>query len=208
MPHDRNNKQSEIQSDYIVDCSNPCIFSHSWRQSIQDSVITDRLPQPGTERVAGQVYGTLYDDAEVGRHLPVLVRHALATSWAGKSGLQIMSLEAAVLFVDVSGYTSLTQRAVRAGADVLERFKVALNEFFCRVINTVYDDGGDVVTFEGDAILALFPAGEAPLLGAVERAARCALQASQLQLDVSALGLEIDVKAAPLISTWHVARSG
>lgn len=165
---------------------------------------TGRLPEPGIETAvpgsARATAGTCCDGDEIGRYLPVLVRHALATSWAGKSGLQLTCFEAAALFVDVSGYTSLTERAVRAGADVLERFKSALNEFFCQVIDIVYDAGGDVVTFEGDAIKALFPADETSFATAMARAARCGLAASQLRLDIAALGLGSSPNAVSHIS--------
>jgi class 3 adenylate cyclase len=144
---------------------------------------------------------TFCEGREIGRYLPVLVRHALATTWAGRSGLHLTSFEGAVVLVDVSGYTSLTQLAVSAGADVLERFKGALNEFFCRVIDLVYQDGGDVVTFEGDAILALFPVAQSSLASVVPRAARCALAASQLQLEIADLELGADLKAASCRTT-------
>jgi class 3 adenylate cyclase len=134
---------------------------------------------------------------EIGRYLPVMVRHALAAGWAGQSGLQFASIETAVLLVDVSGYTSLTQRALSAGADVLERFKGALNDFFCQGIDLVYGEGGDVVTFEGDAILALFPVGGASLADVVARAARCALTISRLRLDIANLRLGTDLEGAP-----------
>src|SRR4249919_1808916 len=172
----------------------------SARQAITGSVTVGHLPHPGAETALAEpvaiTSGALRDDDEVGRYLPVLVRHAFATSWAGESNLRLTSLQGAVLLVDVSGYTSLTQRAVSAGPDVLERFKGALNEFFCRVIDLVYDDGGDVVTFEGDAILAFFPVGQTCLASVVARAARCALSASQLQLEIAALELRSNARAA------------
>jgi class 3 adenylate cyclase len=157
------------------------------------------LPELRIQMAAFEVPGvtsdTCRDPDEVSRYLPDLVRQALATSWAGKPGQQLTSHEGATLFVDVSGYTSLTQSAVRRGDDVLERFKGALNEFFSRVIDLIYVEGGDVVTFEGDAILAFFPVREASLASVVARAARCALAVSQVRLEIATLELETKVNA-------------
>jgi class 3 adenylate cyclase len=137
---------------------------------------------------------TFSEGDEIGRYLPVMVRHALAAGWARQSGLQFTSIEAAVLLIDVSSYTSLTRRALSAGADILERFNGALNDFFCQAIDLLYGEGGDVVTFEGDAILALFPVGRASLADVVARAARCALTASRLHLDIADLPLGTDLE--------------
>ena len=59
----------------------------SARQAITGSVTVGHLPHPGAETALAEpvaiTSGALRDDDEVGRYLPVLVRHAFATSWAG-----------------------------------------------------------------------------------------------------------------------------
>jgi hypothetical protein len=58
----------------------------SARQAITGSVTVGHLPHPGAETALAEpvaiTSGALRDDDEVGRYLPVLVRHAFATSWA------------------------------------------------------------------------------------------------------------------------------
>lgn len=62
----------------------------------------------------------------------------------------------AVLFADISGFTSLTERLARKGAVGAEELTTALNSYFGRLIEIVCDFGGDVLKFAGDALLATF----------------------------------------------------
>jgi class 3 adenylate cyclase len=125
---------------------------------------------------------------ELRRYFSSLARVALATPPGPAPGFHIMSIDCAVLFIDVSGYTKLTQHAMRAGPESIERFSAALNSYFCRLIDLVIDQGGDVIAFAGDAIIALFRADTSPLAGAVARAARCGMAARALETDIAALG--------------------
>jgi class 3 adenylate cyclase len=66
-------------------------------------------------------------------------------------------LAAAVLLVDVSGFTRLSEEARRrAGSDGAERFAVALSAFFARITQVTASFSGDVDCFAGDALLVLF----------------------------------------------------
>ena len=62
----------------------------------------------------------------------------------------------AVLFADISGFTSLTERLARKGAVGAEELTAALNRYFGELIDIVSDFGGDVLKFAGDALLATF----------------------------------------------------
>lgn len=62
----------------------------------------------------------------------------------------------AVLFADISGFTSLTERLARKGAIGAEELTTALNSYFGRLIEIVSDFGGDVLKFAGDALIATF----------------------------------------------------
>ncbi len=88
----------------------------------------------------------------------------------------------AVLMADIIGYTALTERYARR-AEGVEELKVVLNDFFGRLNTLILDHGGDIVSFAGDSVFALWDGGEAaPML-----AAQCAL-AAQRALDRSDLG--------------------
>jgi hypothetical protein len=59
---------------------------------------------------------------------------------------------AAVLFVDLSGYSKITAAILSKGAHVLS---ASVNAYLTRLLAIIYDHGGDVLTFAGDALLAV-----------------------------------------------------
>ncbi len=85
---------------------------------------------------------------------------------------------AAVLFADISGFTRLSERLAGRGAHGVEDLTRILNSYFGRLIEIIHTHGGDVAKFAGDALLAVWRAGdEAALASCVHAAANCALAA-------------------------------
>lgn len=92
-------------------------------------------------------------------------------------------IAAAVLLVDVSGFTWLSEQARRrASSDGAEHFVLALSAFFSAITRLTGAMGGDVDCFAGDALLVVFERlpeeegadGEPHLLHAAQRALACA----------------------------------
>ncbi len=67
------------------------------------------------------------------------------------------SLEAASLFVDISGFTSLTGQLVRHGRPGAEALANSLRFFFDPLVEAVHSAGGFITGFAGDAFTAIFP---------------------------------------------------
>ncbi|MBN2004562.1 MAG: tetratricopeptide repeat protein [Anaerolineae bacterium] len=67
------------------------------------------------------------------------------------------SFEAAILFVDISGFTQLTETLMRHRKDGAEVLSGVLNRVFAPPIAKVYAHGGFITTFAGDAFTAVFP---------------------------------------------------
>ncbi|MBO9413128.1 MULTISPECIES: DUF427 domain-containing protein [unclassified Ruegeria] len=63
-------------------------------------------------------------------------------------------IDAAIMFCDLRNSTSLEERLGR------ETYISLLNDFFETVSNIVHENAGEVLKFIGDAVLAVFPAGE------------------------------------------------
>lgn len=113
----------------------------------------------------------------LGRYVSWLVQHIVtreATEFDAASSSRRFACSAAVLLVDLSGYTALTRRASREGAEALERFNDAVNLFFCDLLDPIQRAGGDVVAFAGDAVVAVFPVQHDNLVQAIQRAVECA----------------------------------
>lgn len=73
--------------------------------------------------------------------------------------------DAIVLMVDVTGYTALAelfceQRGVNLGVETL--VTKCLNNYFTKLIGTIYEYGGDVVKFAGDALVCVWKPQIAP----------------------------------------------
>ncbi len=78
--------------------------------------------------------------------------------WDGKSQ---GSFTAYTLFVDLSGFTPLTEDLMRQGNRGAEQLSNVLNEIFEPLVNLVYARGGFIPYFAGDAFTAIFPLDEA-----------------------------------------------
>ncbi|MGI9367907.1 MAG: adenylate/guanylate cyclase domain-containing protein, partial [Ruegeria sp.] len=63
-------------------------------------------------------------------------------------------IDAAIMFCDLRNSTGLEEKLGRSAYIAL------LNEFFETVSGIVHDHGGEVLKFIGDAVLAVFPAGD------------------------------------------------
>ncbi len=69
-------------------------------------------------------------------------------------------LRAASMFVDISGFTQLTETLMQHAKDGAEVLTEVLNSIFHPIVQEVYDHGGFISTFAGDAFTALFPLRE------------------------------------------------
>jgi class 3 adenylate cyclase/tetratricopeptide (TPR) repeat protein len=63
-------------------------------------------------------------------------------------------------FVDISGFTKLTERLARKGKAGAEEVNDVLDLCFTRLLDVAYDNGGAVLKWGGDAVLVLFTGPE------------------------------------------------
>jgi class 3 adenylate cyclase/tetratricopeptide (TPR) repeat protein len=121
---------------------------------------------------------------------------------------------AAVLFADISGFTPLAERLARRGPAGAEALSGLLNAYFAELMALIADHGGEVISFAGDGLLAVWPAtGEDPDVAlATCRAGRCALAVQSVlhgyqTLDGLRLSLRIGVGAGEVLGL-HVGGVG
>jgi predicted ATPase/class 3 adenylate cyclase len=67
-------------------------------------------------------------------------------------------MQAYAMFVDMSGFTALTETLMAQGARGAEQLSKALNDIFSPLVRLVYSRGGFIPYFAGDAFTAVFPA--------------------------------------------------
>lgn len=74
------------------------------------------------------------------------------------------SFPAVTMFVDISGFTSMTETFMRAGDEGVEILSGVLNQIFELTVDTIAAYGGFISTFAGDAFTAIFSLEEDSLI--------------------------------------------
>ena len=75
-------------------------------------------------------------------------------------------LDATCCFVDISGFTALSERLARKGRIGAEELTEVLNHVFSRMLGVAYEKGGQLLKFGGDALLLAFTGDDHPVFAA------------------------------------------
>lgn len=125
---------------------------------------------------------------------------------------------AAVLFVDISGFTALTEQFAARGPSGAEDISAVLNDFYGQWIKIIKMYGGDIIKFAGDGLLVIWE--NENLEEATLRAAQTALEARKklenFRVEDRALSTRIALAAGQLALTglggvfnrWEVVVTG
>ena len=106
----------------------------------------------------------------VSRLVPYVPKLLLAWSPTGADDRH-MRVSGSLAFVDISGFTRLTERLARKGKVGAEEMSDILNATFAALLDVAEADGADLVKWGGDAVLLLFEGPDHAL-----RAARSAFR--------------------------------
>jgi class 3 adenylate cyclase/tetratricopeptide (TPR) repeat protein len=145
-------------------------------------------------------------------YVPSLIIDQLMRDAAPITQAKIEQFAGAVILIDISGFTTLTEQFIQSELAGLEELTQILNDYFGQIIDLIRLYGGDVFKFAGDAILAVWLAADdkaETLLPQVIHAGQCALdiqsslQARRRVKDVALL-LRISIGAG----TMRVAHLG
>lgn len=102
------------------------------------------------------------------RLVPYLPR--LVVSWvADVPGAVVREEDGSLVFVDISGFTKMSERLARHGRIGAEEVTEVLGAVFTRLLAVAYAEGAGLLKFGGDALLLWFPGDDHPA-----RAARAA----------------------------------
>ncbi len=112
-------------------------------------------------------------------YVPRLIVNRFAAHPAAMTEPVAERFPASLLFADITGFTTLTERLAKRGPAGAEQVSALLNDYFGRLIDLVVAHGGDVVKFAGDALLAVWPATDDALSRVTHRAAQCGLIAQK-----------------------------
>ena len=102
-------------------------------------------------------------------------------------------IEAAILFSDLRGFTAMSELLDEAA------LFGALDRYFEAVVEAVRAEGGDVLKFLGDGVLAIFPVATCG-----DRPAACRAAMGAIERARDALAAAPDGRALPFTATLHV----
>ena len=70
--------------------------------------------------------------------------------------VRVRALEGTVVFVDISGFTKMSERLARLGRVGAEEVTDVVGFVFRQLLGTAYANGGGLIKFGGDALLLFF----------------------------------------------------
>ena len=120
----------------------------------------------------------------------------IAADWdAEAAGRRWQELDASLCFVDISGFTSLSEKLSRRGRIGAEELTAVLNRVFGEMLDTAYQHGGSLLKFGGDALLLMFDGHDhATRAASAAVEMRSALRSAvELQTSVGRLRLRMSV---------------
>ncbi|MEX2424387.1 MAG: adenylate/guanylate cyclase domain-containing protein [Acidimicrobiia bacterium] len=120
----------------------------------------------------------------------------VASEWdTDNTATPFRQVDGTLCFVDISGFTMLSEKLARRGRIGAEELTEVLDRVFGEMLHLAYDRGGSLLKFGGDALLLMFEGGSHPVQGvsaAVEM--RAALrQATQIPTSVGRIPLRMSV---------------
>jgi tetratricopeptide (TPR) repeat protein len=141
-------------------------------------------------------------------YLPQSVLRHVKTTDEGEDEPHVERSPAALMLIDVTGFTSITTSAVQRGTAGVEQLSRSFNDYLGQIIDMVVEHGGDIAKIVGDALIPVWMATDEDLATVTRRAAACGLAiAARLgeaeMEDDMRLSLKVGVCAGE-IATAHV----
>ena len=122
------------------------------------------------------------DGTRLTRRLDPYVPHVVLRHLVGRPGAAVHTLDATLLFADISGFTKLSERLARRGREGAEELVEAIGTSLSALLGVAHADGGSLLKLSGDALLLLFEGD-----GHLARASRSALGMRRMLRDVGRL---------------------
>ena len=117
-------------------------------------------------------------------------------------------LPATCCFVDISGFTALSERLARRGRIGAEELTEVLNHVFSRMLEVVYAKGGALLKFGGDALLLAFADDDHARIAAEAAVAMRAVLRESGALPTSVGRVNLRMSVGIHSGTFHLFRVG
>ena len=123
------------------------------------------------------------------------------------------SFSAGVLFVDISGFTSMAEALMSYGQDGAEALAQLIKDVFDPLVQSVFEQGGFVTNLAGDAFTAVFsaknvsPDSYARTLAAAWKIQRIVADSTQHQTPYGTFAVSVKVGMAAGEIAWGILSS-
>lgn len=120
----------------------------------------------------------------------------IAAEWdLDAPGRRLRQVDGTLCFVDISGFTNLSEKLARRGRIGAEELTEVLDRVFGSMLRLAYDRGGSLLKFGGDALLLLFQGPDHPLqaAGAAVEMRAALRQATTIPTSVGRIALRMSV---------------
>ena len=115
--------------------------------------IADFTPAPDASSLAESAAGSTEQGMErTSRYVPRILQAHLVEDAATRCWTR----EGTAVFVDISGFTKLSERLARKGREGAEQITEAIGGSFEAILAVAYENGGSLLKFGGDALLLWF----------------------------------------------------
>lgn len=149
-------------------------------------------------------------------YVPIFLLEDIIRNPEIKNYATVDIIPGAVLFADISGFSSLTEKLSAKGPEGVEELTRYLNDYFNQIIKKIRENGGDIIKFAGDALLAFWSENHTyPNIGNLTNrelaclyAAKCAIACNKEFLHIDKAGVHLSLKIAISYGNIHLAKLG
>lgn len=146
---------------------------------------------------------SLPEQASLARYVP-----RLSTEWDLVSSEPWREIDGTLCYIDISGFTALSERLARRGRIGAEELTEVLNYVFGKMMAVAYDRGGSLLKFGGDALLLLFTGSDHATQAASAAVEMQAVLREARSYETSAGHLALKMSVGLHSGTVHLFRVG
>ena len=143
------------------------------------------------------------EGATLARYVP-----RLSAEWGLSTSEPWQEIDATLCYIDISGFTALSEKLARRGRIGAEELTQVLNYVFGEMIAVAYDRGGSLLKFGGDALLLMFTGSGHPTQAASAAVEMQGVLRDARSYETSAGRLSLKMSVGLHSGTVHLFRVG
>jgi len=132
----------------------------------------------------------------------------LSAEWEMHSSQPWREIDGTLCYIDISGFTALSEKLARRGRIGAEELTEVLNFVFGKMLGVAYDRGGSLLKFGGDALLLIFTGSDHPVQAASAAVEMQAVLREARSYETSAGRLSLKMSVGLHTGMVHLFRVG